>query len=84
MDSTRMVLSMENFLDTTSELAAHSAVSLRRAKEAGPARRNVSSPDLVSSLDSQTKHRTPPPIQPTIQVGTHPQAQQPYTHVNCT
>ena len=40
VDRSRMVFSIEVLFDTTSELTANSAISLRRAKTAGPVRPN--------------------------------------------
>ena len=42
VDRSRMAFSKKSRLDTTPEPAANSAISLRRAKDAGPARPNVS------------------------------------------
>ena len=42
VDRSRMEFSKKILLETTPELAANCAISLRRAKAAGPARLNVS------------------------------------------
>ena len=56
VDRSRMASSKKILLDTTPELAANSAISLRRAKAADPARPNV-------SWLSGTNRHAPVPVQ---------------------
>ena len=55
VDRSRMAFSKNSLLDTTPQLAANNAISLRRAEAAGPARPNV-------SLLSGTNRHAPMPV----------------------